>query len=144
VFAIFRPILACRSMHRLSPHQQPTPPWCHVEPPPCTLSPKYVVVAVGTPQHHATKNHQQTQLEVFGRSVVRSTYRTCMTHRSTCRSGITWHHHWSSMKDKVAPPPASAIQHCSRNDVPKIEHDTTVPQSPDLRVFPEATRVGQQ
>ncbi|EMS67623.1 hypothetical protein TRIUR3_29820 [Triticum urartu] len=47
---------------------------------------EHVAVATDTPQHHAAKYHQPTQLEVFGRSVVRSTYRPGMTKRSTCRS----------------------------------------------------------
>uniref|UniRef100_M8CQG5 FBD domain-containing protein n=1 Tax=Aegilops tauschii TaxID=37682 RepID=M8CQG5_AEGTA len=66
-----------------------TPPRRPTAPPPCTQTAVHVAVATDTPQRHAAKYHQPTQLEVLGRSIVRSTCRLGMTKRSTCRSGVT-------------------------------------------------------
>ena len=74
---------------------------------------EHVAVAAGTPQHHAAKYHQPTQLEVSRRSVVRNTCRPGMTKRSTCRPGMTLHLHRSCVQDEAAPPPTFDFQHCS-------------------------------
>uniref|UniRef100_M8B3X6 Putative serine/threonine-protein kinase n=1 Tax=Aegilops tauschii TaxID=37682 RepID=M8B3X6_AEGTA len=63
----------CRILLSSTPPRRPTAPS------PCEQTTEHVAVATDTPQHHAAKYHQPTQLEVLGRSVVRSTCRPGMT-----------------------------------------------------------------
>uniref|UniRef100_M8CVP4 DUF6598 domain-containing protein n=1 Tax=Aegilops tauschii TaxID=37682 RepID=M8CVP4_AEGTA len=53
----------CQSGYPSTPPRRPTAPA------PCAQTAEHVMVVASTPQHHAAKYHQPTQLEVSGRSV---------------------------------------------------------------------------